>query len=302
MRNVPRTIKNLLKSSSDDNHSKNNGLQTKASSRKLKTRPETLFESDRSYDEYDSFRNTRANDCITVPPTLNATKKYSTNVDLKEYNIPSRAERKRRYSSNSRKQNSKALGSPSPAPSQTRNIPTPKTTVNSPVTVASTGASTTSNTTATLNVDENLKRAESCLASIYGAGVGVIDPAFADAYAKGASMDKRTVRTPKAQVGAQRYFSSLDDIESMSGSDSEDAEEMELNPGYKEWKARRDAWTAPRTDYTPEPQCSVIKGMSESDKVLVYKHLVVNNRRVKKAIPLSDVINVLHAGWASAGI
>jgi len=87
-----------------------------------------------------------------------------------------------------------------------------------------------------------------------------------------------------------------EDIESMDGSDAEDLEEEDVNPGYREWKRRRKDWTRDQGKITPQP--SVIKNLSHPAILAVYQNLVVNRRKVRNAMSLEDVLVVLQAGWS----
>lgn len=272
VRKVPQTLKNLslnfLKSSSG-NSSKNSTPAIKPSRKKKKIKPEDLFESDYDYDDDEDpkFKQPRGSTVPKRGTSPNTPKRYATNVDTKQYNIPSRAERKRRYSNNSRK-------NPPPA------VPTP---------------AVTQTTVAPLTLhDDNNDKPAGCLAFIYGHTVHGLDPIFAESYAA------RALENPLQNTRALRPVGSNDDIASLAESDSEDEEEERINPGYKEWKRRRSEWT--RGAKTQEPQESIVKNMSESERVMVYKHLVMNNRRVKKPMMLSDVMDVLHSGWAATGL
>lgn len=95
-----------------------------------------------------------------------------------------------------------------------------------------------------------------------------------------------------------RLNSTEEDIDSASDSDSEEEEEEKINAGYKEWKKRRKAWT--KGQEKVKPPNSVIDNLSEAERVTVYKHLV-NNRKVKKPMPLADLLIVMKAGWIATG-
>ena len=89
-----------------------------------------------------------------------------------------------------------------------------------------------------------------------------------------------------------------EDIDSASDSDSEEEEEERINPGYKEWKKRRKAWTKGQEKVIPPN--SVIEKLSESERVTVYKHFM-NNRKAKKPVSLADLLIIMKAGWIATG-
>lgn len=267
------------------------------SKKKPRTRPEDLFESESSYDEDEEEIKGGIPSSLAASRTV---KRNSTNVDTKEYNLPIGSERKRRQSINSSKKPTKPLAKPiEPSPQ--------------------------------INLD---KSTPGCLAFIYGHTTNgedatpdliqerpgpLFSPSVVDQEIK--TQQPPTTPTqitevafnnfplvgedplplvPQSTVAPMRTFGSNDqDIESTGDSDEEDEEER-INPGYKEWKRRRRAWTKVRNPNI-HPQESTIKHMSESDKVTVYKHMIIHNRRLKKPIPLSDVLVVLKAGWLATG-
>lgn len=92
---------------------------------------------------------------------------------------------------------------------------------------------------------------------------------------------------------------STTDIDSADDYDSEEEEEERINSGYKEWKKRRKEWT--KGEGSVKPQQSILPRLSEKDRILAFKHLVVNNRKCKKPLPLADVLIILKAGWIDSG-
>lgn len=90
-----------------------------------------------------------------------------------------------------------------------------------------------------------------------------------------------------------------EDIESADEGDSEEEEEERVNPRYKEWKLRRKEWTKGQNSVTPQE--SILPNLSEDKRVMAYEHLVLNNRKAKKPIPLADALVILKAGWIATG-
>lgn len=90
-----------------------------------------------------------------------------------------------------------------------------------------------------------------------------------------------------------------EDIESANEGDSEEDEEERINPQYREWKIQRKKWT--KGQEKAVPQQSILPRLSEDERIMVYKHLVLNHRRCKTPIPLADALVILKAGWIATG-
>lgn len=311
VRKMPRTLKNLLaRSTGSDSGPEGITKSSMLFRKKFRVKPEDLFESDISYeDEEDDLFRYNLNATLTGA-TAPTPKQYSTNVDMKEYNLPIGSERKRLYN------NSKHVPPTRPTDS-----------------VVPTG----------LENNNNLdKSTTGCLAFIYGHTVHGADITKAFPPAGGrdsppfSSSDLKKDKSPQLQTQPKmstdilpaqlphtvtphiniakistfepvRTLGSTHEIESPSedSSDSESDEEERINPGYKEWKKRRKAWTKRSSGSTQgqskPSQESAIKHMSESEKVTIYKHLVLNNRRLRKPVPLADALVVLKTGWVATG-
>lgn len=94
----------------------------------------------------------------------------------------------------------------------------------------------------------------------------------------------------------------IDSLSISSASDGEsDDEDESLTPGDRRWKLQRKAWLKPHPDVATPPRPSVVKHMSEAERITVYKYLVVNNRRLREPISLSDALIVLRSGWVASG-
>ncbi|KAI8994473.1 hypothetical protein BDB01DRAFT_846522 [Pilobolus umbonatus] len=79
--------------------------------------------------------------------------------------------------------------------------------------------------------------------------------------------------------------------------------------GIEAWKARREAWRRPNSNYNEEQQrrrleMSVFKELisSEARKQAVYKYLVYEPHEFKQPFPLKYVIPILVAGWQEDGL
>lgn len=202
-------------------------------------------------------------------------KRYSKNVDLKGYHLPLGSERKRRYSASNK-----------------------NTTLITPQTQPKTGDPA------------------GCLSFMHGHGDGttVPNPAAPPASTTSQHLNSNNPAlkadpkeaTPREEtptlpsnlpplVGAW----SNEEIDSFEEEDSEEELEERINPGYKAWKKQRRAWTKGQDRVAPKG--SLVQNMSEAERVLVYKHLVLNCRKVREPIPLSDLLVVLNSGWAATG-
>lgn len=273
VRKVPRTLKGL--SLGFFSRTSRKGSNSKTAHKKTRIKPEDLFESDMSFEEDDDFLG--FNSYVPIP------KRYSKNVDLRGYHLPISSERKRRYS-----------------------------------------ASNKNTTVLTTQAQPKPGDPAGCLSFMHGHGDGtsVPDPAAPPAStpqhlkSNTPALNVESVCTPKEPTPREETPTlpstlalpvpaslnptpSNEEIDSFEEEDSEEELEERINPGYKAWKKQRRAWTRGQDKAVPKE--SLVQNMSEAERVLVYKHLVLHCRKVREPIPLSDLLVVLNSGWAATG-
>lgn len=364
VRQIPRSLKSLSLSLFSSGKNSKSSVKKKTS----KIKPRDLFESDfnnnnNNIDGSGIWAKEYRYSAFSVSPAK--PKRYSTNVDTKEYNLPTGSERKRRCSANAKKLEEADAAAIAIARSVT--VVTPAhaaTSAASPVTLDSkdpgclaflyshaVGANApptepvpihlstkfdrfssstnlkevnTANTQASSITTNNPLALAPTLLQSPETKVSAVETELNErnvgvATFSVASQSPDTTNKPMASSLESRsvieypntlnednqgqYRDRIEDEEDGDDDEDEDDEEEEeekTNPGYRAWKKQRKAWTKGHGTAS-EPE-SVIQHMTESERITVYRHLVVNGRRVKKPIPLSDVLVVLRAGWLSTGL
>lgn len=270
IRKVPRTIKNILTRTSTSSEG------TSKPKKRSKLKPIDLFEpQSHSLSEEDKT----AYSYLTAQPKQ---KKYSTNVDTKEYNLPIGSDRKK--SSN-----------PAVAPA-TKVYTTSKTLETFPQVTTPTTNDQTSKFTTELAKSETATTFRS----------SDLDKATESPI----RVTSKTTSTEPLQPEITRtkhssYYDELiaeNDVDSISSSESQGEEKDDsLTPGERRWKLQRKAWLKPRPEAAIPPRASVIKPMSEAERIAVYKYLVVSNRQLREPMLLSDALLVLRSGWVASG-
>ena len=264
---VPRTLKNMLTRTSSPNSASDTIHKPK---KRTKLKPIDLFEPlpSSTSEEY------RAADQYVAANFYQKHRKYSTNVDTKQYWLPTSADRKKAKASAAATSSgtNKTLESGQAMPI-TNGTELPKS------------ETTTTKTATTLESSDMAKSNENASPTTTPEEAAVITRNKHSSYYE--------------ELLAENDIDSLS-ISSASDGESDDEDES-LTPGDRRWKLQRKAWLKPHPDVATPPRPSVVKHMSEAERITVYKYLVVNNRRLREPISLSDALIVLRSGWVASG-
>ncbi|KAF5093123.1 hypothetical protein D0Z00_004231 [Geotrichum galactomycetum] len=263
---VPRTLKNMLIRASSPNPASDTKHKPK---KRTKLKPIDLFQPlSLTTSEEDN-----AAYGYVVANSQQKHKKYSTNVDTKQYRLPTSADRKKSKVSAATESHAtnNNLESISQAITPTTGTELPKSEITNTTTATTLGSNDISN--------ENVSPATT---------------------AEGPAPITRNKHS--SYYDELLAENDIDNLSISSSSDSEsDDEEERLTPGDRRWKRQHKAWLKPHPDTATPPRPSVVKHMSEAERIAVYKYLVVNNRRLREPLSLADTLVVLRSGWVASG-
>jgi hypothetical protein len=264
---VPRSLKNMLTRTSSSNPASDSKHKPK---KRTKLKPIDLF-LPLSTSEEDN-----AADGYMVANSQQKHKKCSTNVEIKQHRLPTSADR-----------NNSKVSAATESPATNNNLESVSQGITLTKGTELPKSEITNTTTATtLGSNDMTKSNENASpATTAEEGAAVITRNKHSSYYD--------------ELLAENDIDSLS-ISSSSDNESDDEEER-LTPGDRRWKRQHKAWLKPHPETATPPRASVVKHMSEAERIAVYKYLVVNNRRLREPLSLADTLVVLRSGWVATG-